>query len=292
MRRILVATDFSTRSDRALRRATLLAAQGDVALTLVHVVDDDQPAYLIDRQRTAARELLEQTAATLSEVDHVATDVAITTGDAFAGILQAAEAARADLIIVGPHRRQLLDNFVGTTAERTIRRSTRPVLMANGLPSGPYNRSLVAVDFDDASRSAVEAARRLGFPEKTAVIALHLFDAPALGMMKRAVAAPDAVDHYLRSEESRISTEFSSFLSAAGLPRARQLLAPVDGSIAGAILACAEQQQADLIVVGTKQRKGLGRLLLGSVAQDVLLDAERDVLVVPVTNELELPTQT
>jgi nucleotide-binding universal stress UspA family protein len=38
---------------------------------------------------------------------------------------------------------------------------------------------------------------------------------------------------------------------------------------------------ADLIVMGTNRRRGLPRLLLGSVAQEVLVDATRDVLVVP-----------
>lgn len=291
MRRILVATDFSTRSDRALRRATLLAAQGDVALTLVHVVDDDQPAYLIERQRTAASELLAQAVKTLADHDHIVTDAVITTGDAFAGLLRAAEEINTDLIVVGPHRRQLLDTFVGTTAERTIRRSRRPVLMANAVPSGPYSRSLLALAFDDASRSAIDATRRLGLLERTEVVALHLFDAPALGMMKRAMTVPEALDHYVDSEKQRVSAEFDAFLSSTGLIPSRQLLVAELGPPAAAILTYADEQAVDLIVVGTNQRKGLQRLLLGSVAQRILLDAECDVLVVPAVSDRSEPTQ-
>jgi nucleotide-binding universal stress UspA family protein len=40
---ILAATDFSTRSNRALRQAGLLAQMGRAQLHIVHVVDDDQP---------------------------------------------------------------------------------------------------------------------------------------------------------------------------------------------------------------------------------------------------------
>lgn len=43
MQRIVAATDFSSRSDRAVRRAGLLAREFDAQLTLLHVVDDDQP---------------------------------------------------------------------------------------------------------------------------------------------------------------------------------------------------------------------------------------------------------
>ena len=281
MKRILVATDFSTRSDRALRRAMLIARRRAASLSLVHVVDDDQPAELIEAQRRAAAELLDRIARTTCAEDDVPADVTVTTGDAFAAILQAAEEKDADLIVVGPHRRQLLDMFVGTTAERTIRRSRRPVLMANSLPSGPHARALLAVDLDAASRTAVEAARRLGLIDRIETIVLHLFDAPALGMMRRGLAPPEEIDQYLGGELRRARAELDAFLAGAGIEGVPTLLRPHGQSPASAILDCADEQEADLIVVGTNQRDGLRRFILGSVAQQVLLDARPDVLVVP-----------
>jgi universal stress protein E len=60
MRRILAATDFSTRSHRALRRAGLLARKRDAGLTLVHVVEDDQPRSLIELERREASKFLDE----------------------------------------------------------------------------------------------------------------------------------------------------------------------------------------------------------------------------------------
>lgn len=282
MKHILMATDFSTRSDRALRRAVLLAGTHQAALTLVHVVDDDQPHALVEHQTKAARALLEQTARTIGEVDAVPTKIVVTAGDPFAGILGAADAAEPDLIVVGPHRRQFLDTFVGTTAERTIRRGTRPVLMANAVPSGAYQRSLLAIDFDEASQAAAQAARRLGMLANTDIMALHLFDAAALGMMKRAMEDGQAIDAYVKEEERRARIELTSHLLESGLEGARQLLRLRQGPPAVLIRDCAEEVRADLVVMGTNQRKGLQRFLLGSVAQEVLLDATQDVLVVPL----------
>lgn len=128
--------------------------------------------------------------------------------------LRTAEEITADLIVVGRHRRQLLDTFVGTTAEGRIRRSQRPVLMANSMPWRPYGRIVLAIAFDDASRSAITAARRLGLLEQTEPVALHLFDAAALGM-KQTMTAPDVVDHYVDSEEQRVSAAFGSYRSTA-----------------------------------------------------------------------------
>ncbi|KEY99833.1 hypothetical protein AI27_01055 [Sphingomonas sp. BHC-A] len=281
MKHILVATDFSARSDRASRRAVLTARTIEAELTLVHVVDDDQPNYLIERQRSAATELLGQMTTTLAEVDKVASRMIVTTGDAFDGILRTAAEINPDLIIVGPHRRQFLDTFVGTTAERTIQRSRHPILMANSVPSGSYNRILLATDLTDASRSAVTSADRLGILTGVDIVALHLFDAPAIGMMKRAMEVPDAINHYVSVEEKRARSELMSFLAGCGLQGARLKLSPMQGSVAAAIRACADEQEVDLIVLGTSQRTGIERFLLGSIAQAVLLDAAQDVLVVP-----------
>ena len=55
---ILAATDFSTRSQRALRRAGLLARDSGAELTLVHVVDDDQPSDLVALERREAERIL------------------------------------------------------------------------------------------------------------------------------------------------------------------------------------------------------------------------------------------
>jgi nucleotide-binding universal stress UspA family protein len=285
MRRIIAATDFSTRSDRALRRAVLIAREHEATLALVHVVDDDQPEYLVDTQRVKAAELLQQTAHTVSEMDHVATDVVVTTGDAFVGILNTADEFDADLIVLGPHRRQLLDMFTGTTAERTIRRSRRPTLMANAVPSGCYSRCLLALDLDDVSQSAVGAVKRLDLHRSAEVIALHIFDAPAVGLMKRAMEVPEAIDHYVTREEACADDEFASWLAEADLPGARRVLRHKRGSRAAGILACADEERADVIVMGTHQRKALGRFLLGSVAQEVLLTAAADVLIVPPAQE-------
>ncbi len=50
--------------------------------------------------------------------------------------------------------------------------------------------------------------------------------------------------------------------------------------VAEAVLAAADEEQATLIVVGVRHRSAVGKLLLGSVAQRVILDAHCPVLAV------------
>lgn len=91
MDRLLLATDFSTRSDRALRRAALIADKSGAALTLLHVIDDDQPEYLIERQMEAASTLLDDAVKTIKQFDRVAANMKIMTGDVSSSIAQVAD---------------------------------------------------------------------------------------------------------------------------------------------------------------------------------------------------------
>ena len=281
MDRLLLATDFSTRSDRALRRAALIADKSGAAITLLHVIDDDQPKYLIDRHHQAAAMLLEDAVKTIRQFDRVEADMNIMTGDVASSIVQVAEEIDAAMIVVGPYRRKLKNIFIGTTAERTIERSDRPVLMANGMPSGVYERTFLALDLDDASRSAVRAARALGVIEGTVVTAMQAFDAPAAGMMRRAMEVPDAIDHYVAGEEAQARPKVEEFLAELDVRPELLLLRPIEAVPAQSILACAEAENAELVVVGTNRRRGAERLLLRSVATEILRQADCDVLVVP-----------
>ncbi|MGF1526783.1 MAG: universal stress protein [Candidatus Competibacterales bacterium] len=88
-KRILVATDFSTRSERALRRGTLLAKALGAKLSLVHVNDDDQPKRIVAAERAAAADLLNEFVQTLQQSDGLVCDGQLVEGDPFEGIARA-----------------------------------------------------------------------------------------------------------------------------------------------------------------------------------------------------------
>jgi nucleotide-binding universal stress UspA family protein len=65
---ILAATDFSTRSHRALRRAGLLAQARGAELAIVHVVDDDDPKDLVDIESREAERILGEQIGAIAEL--------------------------------------------------------------------------------------------------------------------------------------------------------------------------------------------------------------------------------
>ena len=144
---ILVASDLTGRSDRALVRAVRLKRELAATLTLLHVVDPGLGPEVTERRRAESIEILEARMLDVSEESprHVVIEALI--GDLFATIVGEAEARNADLIVLGePGKQRLKDLFVGTTTERVIRHSERPVLVVKEGSAEAYRRVLVAFD--------------------------------------------------------------------------------------------------------------------------------------------------
>ncbi|MGD9847478.1 MAG: universal stress protein [Desulfuromonas sp.] len=136
---ILYATDFSDSSLPACEYAVYLAQLAGARLQVLHVIGEfaDKRKSRIQPETLALleREVEIQAFKSMEEFchDHIGTTVAcdseVVMGLPFQEILKQAEAIDADLIVIGSHGRTGLEHvLVGSTAERLVRRSVRPVL--------------------------------------------------------------------------------------------------------------------------------------------------------------------
>jgi nucleotide-binding universal stress UspA family protein len=128
LRHILLCTDFSNDSNRALDYALYLAAEHNCGLTLVHVLEGI-PMPGRRKQATAkAKEALEKLVpAQAKKGCKIATTVRI--GKPYKGIIQLAREKNADLVILAVRGRNALDLAVfGSTTYRVIQLGTFPVL--------------------------------------------------------------------------------------------------------------------------------------------------------------------
>ncbi len=282
MKKIMVATDFSERSDRALRRATLLAIEFGATIVLIHVVDDDQPRRIVDIEHDEAETLLQQTAATQREVDGVTCETRVILASSFAGIIQAVEDEKPDLLVIGRHRRSVLkDVFIGTTAERTIRLVDCPVLMVNAIPAGPYQHVIQTTDLSDSSRDALTRFRSLGLSGAAWNTVLYVFFAPALRLTFRHSMQKDEQEIHLAEEKKNAFRDLADFLATAKLGDITPMVRFEATAAHLDILQAADEERADLIVLSTHGRTGLAKLLIGSVTERVLRTSSVDVLAIP-----------
>jgi nucleotide-binding universal stress UspA family protein len=245
------------------------------------VVDDDQPDRLIDVEMREVAGLLDELASAVKNRDEIDVETQVILGDAFHGIVTIAEKSDVDLLVLGPHRRQLLrDIFIGTTAERVLRTCRIPVLLANGVPAGPYRKVLIATDFSDSAYLAADAAKRLGLLAGVDIFVVHIMEPIEGGPVTRAtMPIKEACDQEVELNE-RLALKLTNFARELGVVAACRVLKPDTASIAKSINNYAKETKADVIVVGTRNRAGVEKWLLGSVAERVLGSADLDVLAV------------
>lgn len=275
---ILAATDLSARSDRAIDRAVSLSNQLDAPLHILHVVDDELPASIANQNRSEAEKLIDAHISSLPKVGRHKPTRSVVFGRADSRIVEEAEAADVGLIVLGTHREHALaDMFVGTTAERVIRRAERPILVVKERPHTEYLRIMVALDFSICSRRALETALRL-FPAAMFHL-LHAYDLPFKGFMGSADPGGEISKRHHSDIQRLIAEESAAFL--AGLSQTRPMPPIlVLGSPIEAISAEFERLGPDLLVLGTHGRTGVAHALLGSVAEYFLANPRWDVLAV------------
>lgn len=268
MKRILCATDFSARSEPALARAAQLARSAGAGLTLVHVREDDAP-----RQS----ELEKAASAT-------GADCRLGEGDPSRFILETAHDISADLIVVGaPQRRSVRDYLSGTAAEKVIRHSPVPVLMAVAADPQPYRKVMLATDFSEASEQAVAGLKRTGLAAGGIVHLVTVYDTPEIPLMMRAGTTTASIDAYIVEQGRIASGKLAEFNARTGAGAAASIPKVSEASTGRMICSVAADTGADLIVVGTQGHTGIRRFVLGSVAEEVLRLSDVDVLAVPAS---------
>jgi len=281
---LLAATDFSTRSNRAVRQAGLLAQDRDAKLFLVHVADDDQAPEIAKMEIREAERILAEQIKAMPELAGVECRPMVVSGNPFDGILRTAATVEADLIVMGAHRKQFLrDIFVGTTIERVIRTGPFPVLMVNNEAQQRYTKVLAAVDLSEHSANAVHVANATGLTSETPATFLHAFLAPAKGKMFIANIDEPSIDNYVAEMRRSAQDELAAFLVTHNLGQHGWSLRLEEGGAVEVISRVVKEIRPDLLIMGTHGRSGLLKTLIGSVTEEALRSLSVDILSVPPT---------
>lgn len=290
IRRILAASDLSGPARHAVDRALRVAAETGARLDVLHVVKQGAIDHLrrilggampeveqgvVREAETALADLV----AELGGDRGVSIEARVVVGAVVEEILAQAEAGSTDLLVLGARGAGFLRHLlVGTTAERTLRRIARPVLVVRQVPHEWYRRVVVAVDFSESSAEALRVARALA-PSAQFVL-LHAFELPFEEKLQFAGVSAAAIERYRRDAEQLATGQLAAFAGSAGIELTAARLAVCHGDPTRVILEREQAQDCDLLVVGKRGLSVVEELLLGSVTKHVLAEATADVLVV------------
>ncbi len=279
---ILVATDLSARSDRAIARAAELAATTRARLTVVHVIDDDLPKSVVQHLSVAAKAEIETSLSKLDKARQNDASIHVLTGAADRDIVGTAEAWEADLVVMGVHRNE--DGrrpLTGTTLERVVRTGRSPVLVVKDLTDGPYQRALIATDFSVHARRALRVASVIA-PDSARHL-VHAYHVPFTGLHPSESLRQSVQETHEAELAAFVREELAALIHSAlpedeaGAPLDAQAIA---GDVHGVIYGEIQRLEPDLLVLGTHGRTGVAQLMLGSVAAEFMNKPPCDVLAV------------
>jgi len=300
---ILIGIDFSETAVKTAKWASdFFAPTADVILA--HVIDPpDQPPF--GRHLLPSADVIEAEAREFA-TNHLRDVVTFMTpraprfeirlGKPYDQITMLARECGADMIVVGPHDdRPRPSKFLGTTAERIVRTSPVPVLVATNPPTGIPRNILVPVDDLSITPTLLVWTRDLASAFDADVTLLHVWsnaEYSHVASMSYAANAKEAdAREEINNELREAGLHWLREIARTGIKRDRVSAAVTHGKPGDATIQLANAMHADLIVLGRRGTGLVAPALLGSTVGSVLHGSPCPVLVVTEPGE-EADAQT
>ncbi len=282
--KILVAVDSSQESTMAAREAASRLWPAGTAVRVISVVE---PIYEWSTQEleVALHQSGEQTVQSAAQYFKQAglnTTTAVLAGDPKAVIVNEAAQMHADFIVIGAHSTHGVMQFLlGGVARAIARLAACSVEIVRRSPGTEPLKILLATDGSDCSKEAARSIAQRPWPAGTAFRILSVVE-PSAPLFRAPYFSPDKMEELrgkdmLRAQEAVSSAE--SILCGAGMEPSTTIAVPA-ATPKELILSEAAEWNADLIVVGSHGRRGIHRLLLGSVSEAIALHANCSVEII------------
>jgi nucleotide-binding universal stress UspA family protein len=301
---ILFPTDFSDVAEGAFAHAAHLAVQYHATVHVFNVVSPDdapdtnpmdflpvEPAEQSAGPSDAAVQHVEVQTATQARGTVPVIYSQMDSASPPDAIIDYATERDMDVVVMGTHGRQGMDRLLsGSVSEEVVRGAPCPVFTV--LPSGDgeggvptISRVLAPVDLSEQSSMVVNHAAALSEAYGAPLDLLHVVEEAAYpNAYGLDVTSPDLPNVQDRAREA-LET-LAGELEMRTDPVNIHILA---GNAARDIVECADEHEADLIVMATHGRTGLERFLIGSVAEKVVRRAPCPVFTLKSFGKSLLP---
>jgi nucleotide-binding universal stress UspA family protein len=283
---VLVAIDGSPSATMALELAAAIAWPAPTRIDVLHVeqrLDEDLgvPASKYPSVHARIRDQIEaQLGAAKRTLAAPGRDVetALVVGRPASAIVAESRRTNADLILLGSRGRgPFASALLGSVTAEVVDHAPCPVLVARRTSLGGV---VLGHDGSDSARQAEQLIAEWPLLRASAVrvvsVAGYLPVYATMDGPSDAGLYQQLLDD-LRAEAEHSASDAVARLRALGVTATTEIR---DGDAAAELVRAAEAGRADLIVVGSRGRGGLERLLLGSVARNVLFHAPCSVLIV------------
>ena len=287
---ILVPTDGSEHATRATEHALSLASTFGADVHALGVVDIARLAGpfdaggidqgFIDRFREEAENDIKHVENQWSQPDRYHGEV--REGPPSAEILNYVAEEDIDLVAMGTHGRSGIERFVlGSVTEHVLRASPVPVLATRAVedepPTLPYRKVMVPTDGSECADVAIDHALSIADATGATVHVVYVVDTNVYAVAPGVETPSDYIEH-LEVDGEAVVEDVAEQARAAGV---EVETAVVEGRPSAGITSYADENDVDVVVMGTHGRSGLERFLLGSTTERVIRGSDLAVIAVP-----------
>ena len=295
--KLLVPLDQSSLSEQALRPAIAIArASGaEIDLVLAHEIGSLDGYRDVSTSDAKNPEQHVYLAAMIREVaahSSVTVHGAVETGSPVEVVCDRAREIGADLIVMTSHGRTGARRaWLGSVADGVARAAPMPVLILRSADDtnwrterpSPFGRILVLVDGSTDSAPVLEYAAAMARCMNAVLILGHVVAPISIPVYEVAVPSypvtvvdPDATQEIADRVKADL-TRVANRLTSEGI-REVETMVVVDNSTAPGILELIESANPDVVAM-TSHGRGASRLVIGSLADRVLRETERPLLL-------------
>lgn len=300
---VVAVLDHSAEANSVLRAARALRAS-DVpsSLHMVHVVEampeamrrylfpyacfgDDHDAIIADLMESGRAVIRQRFSGDKAFEERM---LRVVYGPVADRLLDELKELGPDLVVVGASSREHAEaGVIGGNASRLARRATSPVLVVRNRGRNDYKKIGVALDMSDASGELFARAIELAHVREGTLTPIHVL--PSSASLDHQSSRKDATRSLDHAAQRRLDQRYQQLWGSLKLPfpvqgeAARIVQKPrlEHGDVGKQLVAAANEEELDLLILHRCQSSMHSGLSLGRVAEYALRHAPCDILVLP-----------
>lgn len=283
---LLVALDFKETSSSVCKEAIVIAKTLKTEITLVHAVEylPYYPYYPYDSEKVhddlyhELNEKLDKLKAQFVKEGIVVNEHIIKEGKAYNIICSAADEIQACGIIIGTGDHYLLENLIGSTADKVVRMAKQAVILLNHKYEGSFEKILCGYDFsenaDRALASAIYMAKLFNAHLDIAhIVHEHMYFSPVAPVIDP--TTPIYTDHKEEMDKAHetVSKKMKETLDKLDIHGISFETHIRKGDPVIAMSKLIDDLESELLVIGSSGHNALVRFFLGSTTEKLIRKA-------------------